>query len=128
MPRIERSSAGGLLVLAVAAAVCVGNNDAAGEPVVRRVIALSGDVAPGTGGLRFNTFGIAPWIDAQGRATLWASVQPGPGIDSHNSTGFWGPTPDSNFGLILRDGSPAPSLPAGWKFDGIQLQASNATG
>lgn len=128
MPRIGRFSVGGMLVLTLAVICWDGRKVTAAEPVVQHVIALSGDVAPGTGGLRFSTFGIAPWIDAQGRATLQAGVQLGPGIDSHNSAGFWGPTPDSSFGLILRDGSQPPFLPAGWKFDGIQVQASNAAG
>src|SRR4051794_26822547 len=109
MRRIGRFSTGGTLVLAVAAAFRAGTTVvAAAEPVVQRVVALSGDVAPGTGGLRFDAFGAGPWIDAQGRATLPGALQFGPGTDSHNSTGFWGPTADSNFGLILRDGSQAP--------------------
>lgn len=87
-----------------------------------RMIARVGDQVPGLpAGVNFLNFS-PPMTTPAGQILLHASLV-GPGIDLTNNTGVWRVTPleagGTEFDLVVRDGDPAPGLPAGSTFTGF---------
>lgn len=73
-----------------------------------QIVALTGDVAPGAGGARFNTFE-APEINQSGEVAFGATllVEPG-GATLNDDTGIWGPDGQGSLKLVVREGDVAP--------------------
>ena len=98
-----------------------------------RVVALSGQHAPGTSsGVVFNSF-TEPLLDATGEATFWARLT-GTGVSAVNREGIWSEG-SGTLELVARSGEHAPGTPSGTNFSGFQggailnpLPRANAAG
>lgn len=93
---------------------------AADDPSSLRVVARSGDPAPGTAsGVVFHRFN-DPLLNDAGQAAFFASLR-GDGVDISNSTGIFSEAAGltGSPGLVARVGDPAPGTPPGTNFASI---------
>jgi hypothetical protein len=83
-------------------------------------VALSGGVAPGTGGAVFGNVGTVPiHVDDAGGVAFHATLAVGGAVTSANDTGIWGPDGAGGTALVAREGSQAPGAPAGALFGSL---------
>jgi hypothetical protein len=77
-----------------------------------RIIAMSGDEAPGLGGASFTAVGV-PYINEWGQVTFMSVTD-----DGTSTTGFWTTAPDNPqvLELIVAKGLPVPDAPGGVVF------------
>lgn len=96
--RLGAAAAGALLaqaaIVAPAAALTI------------RTVALSGDVAPGTGGAAYDGFGPVV-LNQAGQAAFTATLVQGGAVDATNDLGMWSEGGGA-LALVERQGSPAP--------------------
>jgi hypothetical protein len=85
-----------------------------------RTVALTGQVAPDTGGAIYNNFS-PPQIDAVGGVMFSAYLLPGGAITTANDTGIWSEKTGS-LSLRAREGSQAPGTPVGSSFGTFHAQ------
>lgn len=71
-------------------------------------VVVTGQPAPGSGGLTFNTGGFT-YLNAAGEVQLSPNLA-GPGVSSSNSASIWSGPPNSPQ-LVMREGDPAADLP-----------------
>jgi hypothetical protein len=76
-----------------------------------RVVARSGDSAPGLPGLSFAAFGEA--VMNESGAVLFRATLQGPGVGDGNDYALFRADPSSGPVLVLREGQSAPGLPGG---------------
>ncbi|MFQ5741559.1 MAG: choice-of-anchor tandem repeat NxxGxxAF-containing protein [Acidobacteriota bacterium] len=86
-----------------------------------RTVALTDDLAPGTGGATFDTFEW-PMVTRFGSVVINATLV-GPGVDQSNNHGAWVET-DGTLELILREGDESPGVQDG-TFSGLGLSILN---
>jgi len=98
------------------------------------LLARTGDPAPGTGavfgpfdnGLSVLTFS-EPVIGGAGEVAFRGALV-GPGVDTTNNTGIWGPDASGNLSLLARGGDWAPGKQEGTLFGGVGAPVINAAG
>ena len=86
-----------------------------------------GDRAPGTpAGVVFSTLG-NPVLNAPGQVAFLGFLT-GPGVDSSNQIGIWGPDATGALGLLARKGDQAPGTPENVVFSNFGNPVLNAPG
>lgn len=84
-----------------------------GSPGALALVARANDLAPGTNGAMFSTFGVVS-MNAAGHVLFDAQLT-GAGVTTANQSGLWAGTPGA-ISLVARAGSSAPGMPAGTVF------------
>src|SRR5687767_8064995 len=74
---------------------------ARGQSPPHRTVLLSGQEAPGTGGLTFDS-ALFPQIDTQARVAFYGTLRTGGGVHSENNHAIWGPAAGQDLALIAR--------------------------
>ena len=92
-----------------------------------QLIARNGDIAPGTGGLRFLSVTSRPNINSSGHANFLAFLEPGPTVTELNRIGIWS-TRSGDLELVFRLGDRAPGADADVNFLDLQTPVMNSGG
>lgn len=91
-----------------------------------RVVALTGDPAPGTSSIgNYSTFD-NPVLNSAGQVAFKAELT-GEGIDSNNNGGIWSEG-IGNLNLVTRKGDPAPGTPSGVSYSYLFPPVLNSSG
>ena len=125
-PHCSFTAAAALTALAAVPAL---TPTATAAPLTFNQVALTGDVAPGTGGAEFIGF-VSPALNAAGEVAFEAFLRTGdtgPTVTGSNDNAIFGPTPSGGLGILAREGDGAPDA-GGAKFSSLGFPALNAAG
>ena len=90
------------------------------------LVARSGNVAPGTSGGNFLSFG-NPVLNDAGQSAFWGFIT-GTGVNNSNSRGIWSEGVGSGLALVARSGNMAPGTSSGVNFFNFKSPTLNDDG